>query len=142
MTRAVLEHHLVGVISFAEPESGPKVLLQQLAVSHLVGLPLLAGLVLLLLGLENVTLLFAGGGGGLLGSSSALEVSVVDVVGNLDARHVDLGLGGQQVPLVHPAKRAAVQGVGAADQEEAGAELLENDDLLSLVDSSQDDGDD
>merc|ERR1719312_1910058 len=84
--------------------------------SHLVGLPLLAGLVLLLLGLENVTLLFAG--------------------------DVDLGLGGQKVPLVHPAEGATVQGVRTADEEKAGAELLEDDDLPSLVDSGEDDGDD
>ena len=115
-----LEDHVVWEFSFAKTESSPHVGLQELAIAvlldgvhdllvkgGLVGLALLGGLVFLLFGLEDITLLL--GLGVLLGG--ALEVSIIDVGGDLDSGDVDLGLSGQQVTLVDAPDWAAIQGI-------------------------------
>ena len=94
-----LEDHLVWVFSLAKAKSCPEILLKELSVSVLlqglhqalvhgllVSLPLLAGLVGLLLGLENVSVLLSCGG------SCPLELSVVDMFGDGHRGDIDLGL--------------------------------------------------
>merc|ERR1719244_2291701 len=138
-----LEAHLVRELSLGEGEGGLQVLPQDGAVSvaldggqdlsvncSLISLSLLRGLVGLLLGLEDISLLL-----GLL-SLNPGEVLVVDVLGDGHLRDVELGGGGDQVPLVHPPQWAAVKLVGSSDEEEASAQLLQDNNTLAFVDSS------
>merc|ERR1719472_518843 len=142
-----LEAHLVREFSLGQRKASLQVLPQNGAVGvsldrsqdlgvdgSLVSLPLLRGLVCLLLGLEDVTLLL-----GLL-SLHPGKVLVVDVLRQRDLGDVKLGGSGHQVPLVHPPKWAAVELVGSSDKEQASAKLLQHDDTLALVHTSEDDG--
>merc|ERR1719296_277661 len=109
--------------------------LQNLVVDgDLVSLPCVRSDVSFLLVVEDVALLL-----GLL-CLDPLEVLVVNVLGDLDSRHIHAGGGGQEIPLVHTTKGAAVNLEGSGDEEKAGGQLLQDDNALSLVDSSQDDG--
>merc|ERR1719472_760791 len=142
-----LEAHLVRELSLGQRKASLQVLPQNGAVGvsldrsqdlgvdgSLVSLPLLRGLVCLLLGLEDVTLLL-----GLL-SLHPGEVLVVDVLRHRDLGDVELCGGGHQVPLVHPPEWAAIELVRSSDEEQSSAELLKHDDSLALVHSGQDDG--
>merc|ERR1711971_1271353 len=101
----------------------------------LVSLPLLRSSVGFLLVVEDVSVLL-----GLL-SLDPLEVLVIHVVGDLHAGHIHAGGGGQKVPLVNATERASVDLVWSGDEKKSCGELLEDDDTLALVDSSEDDGD-
>lgn len=73
--------------------------------------------------------------------SGALEVSVVDVLGNLDVAHVNLGRGGDAVDRVEAAQRDAVALVRAGDEEQARLELLQEHSLSASHGASDDDDD-
>lgn len=112
--------------------------LKQLLVHRLlVGLALVIGLVGLLLLSEDVSV------GGLLRLALLLhlEVLVVHVSRHLDLADVQLGAGHNDELLVHTAQRAFVHGEGAVDEEQTRGELLQKDDSLSTVATSEDDED-
>ena len=67
--------------------------------SGLVSLPLVRGLVLLLLGVKDVATLLA-----LLGLNAG-KVGVVNVLGDLDAGDINLGLGGDDEALIDSEER-------------------------------------
>ena len=50
-----------------------------------------------------------------------------------------LGFGGNDVDLVDSPKRASVDAEWSSDEQKSGGQLLQEDDALSLVDSSQND---
>lgn len=56
-----------------------------------------------------------------------------------DARDIDLGLRGDNVRLVDPSERDAVELVGATDEEEAAIELLQEDGPTTAVPSGKED---
>ena len=116
-----LENHLVGELALAQAEGVLEVRLEHTGIrmlgddlknllvdGGLIGLALLRGLVLLLLGLEDVSVLLCGllvAGLGL----DASEVIVVDAVLDLQFRDVQAGGSGHQVALVDAAEGASVQ---------------------------------
>ena len=116
-----LENHLVGELALAQAEGVLEVRLEHTGIrmlgddlknllvdGGLIGLALLGGLVLLLLGLEDVSVLLCGllvAGLGL----DASEVIVVDAVLDLQFRDVQAGGSGHQVALVDAAEGASVQ---------------------------------
>lgn len=87
---------------------------QKLSInSFLVLLPLLCQLVLLFLCVKDLSLLVTGPPQLLL-----LEVGVVKSFGDLHARDVDFGVGGDDKFLVSPAQGDSVQGKRASDEQE------------------------
>lgn len=87
---------------------------------------------------ENVTF------GGLLGTLLGLlhlEVFIINVLGNLDARDIDLGAGHDDELLVHTTKWALVNDEGAVDKQKTRSELLQENNTLSTVLASQDNAD-
>ena len=73
--------------------------------------------------------------------SGALEVRVVDVLGDLDVAHVDLGRGGDAEDRVEAAQRDAVALVRAGDEEQSGLELLQEHRLSASHGAGDDDDD-
>jgi len=73
-----------------------------------------------------------------LGFGSA-EVVIVQSVGNRDAGNINLSLGGDDVDLVDPSKRASVDAERSGDEEKAGSQLLQEHNALSLVDAGEED---
>jgi len=67
------------------------------------------------------------------------EIFVVHGLGNVHSGNVDLGFGGNDVDLVDSPKRASVDAEWSSDEQKSGGQLLQEDDALSLVDSSQND---
>lgn len=107
--------------------------LHQLLVHRLlVSLSLVVRLPGLLLLLENVSL-------GLLGLHllAHLEVLVVHVVGHLHTRDVNLGAGDDHELLVHATQWASVDGEWAVHQQETGGKLLQEDNTLATMTTSQ-----
>ena len=113
-------------VVLGERELGPEVLLEHRLLldgleqggvnSLLVGLALVGHDGGLALVVKELLLVGRGGTG---------KVLVVDGGGDLDARHVDLRGGGNDVGLVDALQRHAVDLVGARDKEEAGLKDLE-----------------
>ena len=112
-----LEFHVMWILTFAEGEVLPEVLLQVVALGvflnggqqllvhlELDGFPLVRHLVILLLGHEDVALLL----GALLVDLQPAEVVVIQLLGHFNPRDVDGSRGGQQKVLVHAAQRAPV----------------------------------
>ncbi len=112
------------ILTLAEGERMPEVTLQvgaflvlldggqkRLVDLLLILFPLLADLVLLLLGLEDVAFLL----GRLFSGLATAEIVVVELRRQLDARDVDRGGRGQQVALVDASQRAAVDLEGACN---------------------------
>ena len=140
-----LELHLVGLVAAAEGELGGHVPLEvghlvddgsELGVERLVVFDVGRGeLLLLLLTLEEVLLVLLGA---VLGG--LLEVRVVEL-GGVHAGRVNLLGGGDDIALVHPLDRHAVDAVRAAHQEEPGLELPEEDDALALEVAGEEDED-
>lgn len=71
----------------------------------------------------------------------SLEVRVINVRGNIDARNINLGRGSNDVRLVHPTQGNTVDFVGAGNQEQTRRQLLEEDDALSTETTSKEDED-
>ena len=69
----------------------------------------------------------------------ALEILVVDTLGQLHTADVDLRLGGDGVDLVDTAQGAAVDSIRTGDQEKTASQLLQEHDSLSLVPASDKD---
>lgn len=89
-----------------------------------------------LLLLEELSLLVGG-----LGSLGLDEVGVVDGLGDLDGRDVNLGRGGDNVGLRDSSEGNTVDESGSGDEEETRGELSEVDDSLSSVSSGEEDED-
>jgi hypothetical protein len=89
-----------------------------------------------LLLLEELSLLVGG-----LGSLGLDEVGVVDGLGDLDGRDVNLGRGGDNVGLRDSSEGNTVDDSGSGDEEETRGELSEVDDSLSSVSSGEEDED-
>lgn len=109
---------------------------QQLLVnSLLVRLALVIWLVGLLLLGKHVTI------GRFLSLSLLLDLKIliIDVVGYLNARDVQLGAGHDYELLVHAAQWALVDGEGTVDKEKTRGKLFKEDDTLSSVTASQND---
>lgn len=136
-----LELHPVGILRRPESPHGAQITEQQLPlgvftdnlvdrlIDHLlVSLTLLARLVRLLLGGEDLTLL-------LLRALLALttEVLIVDVLRQLHAGDVQLGGGTNNVTLADATQRAAVHFEGSSDQQQARVELFQEDNTFTLV---------
>jgi len=99
-------------------------------------LALIVHLVLLLLDVEDLSL-----GGLLLLGLDAIEESVLEVRGDGDLADVDLGLGGGHVLLVDATKWATVELERAGDEQETRRELLEEDNTLASMATSDQDED-
>ncbi len=126
----------MGLVVFGEREAGTQVLLEQgaLGVLDILDECLIHGLLdqgtlsvheLLLGALHEESLCV-----GLLGLVVSGEHLVGDT-GDINAGGVDLGAGGQGVHLIDAFEGHAVDPVGAGHQEQAGLELLEEDDALA-----------
>lgn len=89
-----------------------------------------------LLLLEELSLLVGG-----LGSLGLDEVGVVDGLGDLDGRDVNLGRGGDNVGLRDSSEGNTVDESGSGDEEKTRGELSEVDDSLSSVSSGEEDED-
>jgi len=76
----------------------------------------------------------------LLGLGAA-EVFVVHRLRDVHASNVDLGLGGNDVDLVDPSKRASVDAERTGDEQKTGSQLLQEHHALSLVDAGHEDQD-
>jgi len=76
----------------------------------------------------------------LLGLGAA-EVVVVEGVGDLDPRKVDLRLGGNDVDLVDSSEGASVDAERSGDEQKSRGQLLQEDDTLALVGAGQQDQD-
>ncbi len=144
------KHHLelesVGLLTLGERESGGKVLghggtslldggddglVEVLLVGHLgFGVSLLVG------GVSEEALLGVDLGGLLL-----LEVSVVDLLVNLDVSDVDLGRGGDNVGLVDTSDGDTVDLERTSDEKKTGVELLQEYDALATETTSKEDED-
>merc|ERR1711915_917345 len=144
----VLKDHVVGELSLGESKAGLEVLLEKEGLlvgldsskhlfvdSGLISLPLVRGLVLLLLGVKDVATLLA-----LLGLNAG-TVGVVNVLGDLDAGDINLGLGGDDEALIDSAHGTAVERHGPGHDQEPGGQLLQDNDVLTLVDASENNGD-
>jgi len=132
-----------------ECKDGAEVPDQQLAVgvhlNHLVQLLIHDLLILLALSTHLVRLLLflqdnVGGFGRLLAILvHATEIFVAKVFGQIDLANVQLGPCGNHVVLVNAAQRATVNLERAVNKEETALELLEENDALSTVATSNDD---
>merc|ERR1719403_208473 len=71
----------------------------------------------------------------------ATKVFVVHRLGDVHASNVDLGLGGNDVDLVDPSKRASVDAERTGDEQKTGSQLLQEHHALSLVDAGHEDQD-
>jgi len=71
----------------------------------------------------------------------ATEVFVIHRLRNVDARNVDLRLGGDDVDLVDPSERASVDAEGTGDEQQTRGQLLQEHHALSLVDAGHEDQD-
>ena len=136
----------MGLVVLGERETSVQVLLHE---GGLVGLKILHqgaidgllqgnalgrhGLLLGSLGEERL-------GVGLLADVVA-DKGLVGDLGHIDASNADLGGSAESVNLVNALERNAVDLVGAGDQEEAGLELLEEDNSLSAETASEEDED-
>jgi len=69
------------------------------------------------------------------------EVFVVDLGIQFQTRNINFGVGGNHVGLVDTTEWNSVDHVGASDKEKARRELLEEDDSVGLVTSSQENED-
>ena len=133
------------MLSFSEGESGSQITEKYLVVlalldgsenrsinGLLVSLSLLGHLVLGLSIGEDVSSLLSR-------HSLSLEIVIIDVLGDLDSRNVNLGLGGNNEGLGDSSEGEVVQFVRSCDEKKSGLlELLEEDDALSLMATSQD----
>jgi len=144
-----LEIHLVREHSFANGEGRSQVLAEELLLGVLLEgadqLTVHFDLVLLALFGDDVGGLllledFAFAMTDLLGLG-ATEVVVVQSLGDRDARNVDLGLGGNDVDLVDPSKRASVDAERTGDEQKTGSQLLQEHHALSFVDAGHEDQD-
>lgn len=126
----------MGLVVFGEREAGTQVLLEQgaLGVLDILDECLIHGLLdqgtlsvheLLLGALREESLCVS-----LLGLVVSGEHLVGDT-GDINTGGVDLGAGGQGVHLIDAFEGHAVDPVGAGHQEQAGLELLEEDDALA-----------
>jgi len=126
----------VGLVVFGQREAGADVLgedgvfavldiLDECSVDSLLGGHAISVNNLLLESLGEECLFIS-----LLGLVVADE-SLVGNLGHIDTGNVDLGAGGEGVNLVDALKGHAVQLVGTSHEEEAGLELLKEDDSVS-----------
>lgn len=76
-----------------------------------------------------------------LGSLLLLEELIASLLADLDTRDIDLGAGGNDVSLVDTLKRDTVDLVGAGDEEQAGGELLKEDNALATETAGEEDQD-
>jgi len=132
------------VLSSRKSETSTQVLLQSINLVDssqeagieglLVSLSLLADHVLGLLFLSEEL-------ASLLSLSRALEVGIVNFLGNGDTGDIDLGGGGDNVRLVDSADGDTVNLEGTRDQQETRGELLKEDNTLSGETTSKNDQD-
>lgn len=142
----ILENQFVWINSIRQGECGAQVSLelrnlldqrkQKRIHCFLVCLALLRQLVLLLLCVKDFSLLVLGFPHLLL-----LEVGVDQCSGDLDARDVHFGVGGDAELLVSSTQRHSVQSQRTGDEEESAVQLLEEDHTLPTVASGQQDQD-
>merc|ERR1711931_183026 len=143
----ILEIHLVREHSFADGKGRSQILAEELLLRVLLQsadqLTINFDLILLALFRDDVSGLllledFAFSVTNLL-CLGPTEIFVVHGLGNVHSGNVDLGFSGNDVDLVGSPKRASIDAEWSSDEQKSGCQLLQEDDALSLVDSSQND---